>query len=526
MVKNKFNVHKVVLLHVSGLDPEFFHVNLHHPDSNKPITWTEKATEGPVTEFEHLKSFFNVMNVLKTGGDKHRLFSPVEAFLSLPLSNSEKIQNEKEVKSKNKSAPTLKPENYLLTPNDLRDGDYPLPSYLALNTTLEKDWIETKKQTIDPSTLRNMIAMDCEMVITTAGSELARISLVDEENEIVYDELVMPDNPITDYLTQYSGISAERLEGVSTKLIDVQKKLSELITYDTILVGHSLENDLKVLKFAHPFIIDTAKIYHHTRGPPFRPALKWLVHRWLARKIQNGGHTGHDSVEDATACMDLTNLKIKRGPGFGEFNQVSQSIFARLARHIVPQSSVVIDSEAVPGEASANTIIKVKTDNEVIRAVSEAIGKHNFVWTRLRAMEINHDKTSSGPDDNEDDGATIGDTPGVLDSPSSASTSLGGEKDEKVTEDGIREAVRSLDRSIAAIVDSLPTNTALIVASGHGNTQEVQRLQAKQKKFQQLYNSVELSSIPKEDQFLDEDQKLLQEAVNRARNGVCFLMVK
>ncbi|KAF9980766.1 hypothetical protein BGZ65_004704 [Modicella reniformis] len=92
MVKNKFNIHKVVLLHVSGLGPELFHVNLHHPASNKPITWTEKATEGPVTEFQHLKSFFNVMNVMKIGGDKHRIFSPVEMFLSLPLSNSEKIQ--------------------------------------------------------------------------------------------------------------------------------------------------------------------------------------------------------------------------------------------------------------------------------------------------------------------------------------------------------------------------------------------------------------------------------------------------
>lgn len=72
--------------------------------------------------------------------------------------------------------------------------------------------------------------------------------MLDESGKTIYDTLVMPDNPIVDYLTQYSGMTAERLEGVMTTLKDVQAELKKLVSYDNILVGHSLENDMKVLK--------------------------------------------------------------------------------------------------------------------------------------------------------------------------------------------------------------------------------------------------------------------------------------
>ena len=81
------------------------------------------------------------------------------------------------------------------------------------------------------------------------------MSLVDDEGAIIYDELVMPDNAVVDYLTQYSGMTEERLRGVTTKLADVQKRLQELITYDTILIGHSLENDMKVLKVGNRYVL-------------------------------------------------------------------------------------------------------------------------------------------------------------------------------------------------------------------------------------------------------------------------------
>jgi hypothetical protein len=43
-----------------------------------------------------------------------------------------------------------------------------------------------------------------------------------------------------------------------------------------------------------------------------QPALRVLAERFLNRTIQ-GGDKGHDSVEDARATMDLTQLKIQNG---------------------------------------------------------------------------------------------------------------------------------------------------------------------------------------------------------------------
>lgn len=155
-------------------------------------------------------------------------------------------------------------------------------------------------------------AMDCEMVYTIAGMELARVTVVGIDGRLVYDAYVRPDNEILDYNTRYSGITVRDMKNSSKTLKDVQNDLMGFINADTILIGHSLENDLRALKMVHYSVIDTAVAFPHYNGLPYRRSLKSLVSCFLRREIQNNGDKGHDSIEDSQACMDLMLWRVRK----------------------------------------------------------------------------------------------------------------------------------------------------------------------------------------------------------------------
>jgi RNA exonuclease 1 len=91
-----------------------------------------------------------------------------------------------------------------------------------------------------------------------------------------------------------------------------QEEFVGLVYKETILVGHSLENDLMALRISHGLIIDTAVLYKYNRGSRCKIALRVLTKKFLGWEIQNTG-SGHDSVEDARAALELAILKIKHG---------------------------------------------------------------------------------------------------------------------------------------------------------------------------------------------------------------------
>ncbi|CAJ0577774.1 unnamed protein product, partial [Mesorhabditis spiculigera] len=153
-------------------------------------------------------------------------------------------------------------------------------------------------------------ALDCEMVYTTWGPALARVTVVDFDDKVVLDKKILPRNAVVDANTKFSGLTIEELnrEGCSWK--EANKALDTIINNKTVLIGHSLESDLKAMRIVHRRVVDTSIVYPHKLGPTFKRPLRELVSEHLGKIIQEDV-TGHDSKEDASACMQLMLHKIR-----------------------------------------------------------------------------------------------------------------------------------------------------------------------------------------------------------------------
>lgn len=156
---------------------------------------------------------------------------------------------------------------------------------------------------------RKVFAMDGEMCFTTVGLELTEISLVDYNRQVVYRTLCKPSNPILDYNTKYTGLREGDLDGVAKTLPDVQRDLLDLISAETILVGHGLEHDLIQLKMFHGNIVDTVALYPHRYGLPRKNALRTIVKKKTGVDIQTG--PSHDCAEDARAALGLAKMYLR-----------------------------------------------------------------------------------------------------------------------------------------------------------------------------------------------------------------------
>ncbi|KAK3854096.1 hypothetical protein Pcinc_039402 [Petrolisthes cinctipes] len=175
------------------------------------------------------------------------------------------------------------------------DGDLQSSGCALATTHVSQNYNPNKLmgyvRTLPKDTKNNpgVYALDCEMCYTTNGCELTRITVVNPECGIVYEQLVKPDNPIIDYNTRFSGITESDMSDVHTTITDVQASLLTRFSDKTILIGHSLESDLHALKIIHDTVVDTSVVFPHKMGPPCKRALRNLASEYLKRIIQNDG---------------------------------------------------------------------------------------------------------------------------------------------------------------------------------------------------------------------------------------------
>ncbi|XP_076582912.1 RNA exonuclease 1 homolog [Chaetodon auriga] len=171
-------------------------------------------------------------------------------------------------------------------------------------------YVATFSKALPPDGNAGVFALDCEMCYTKQGLELTRVTVIDSEMKVIYDTFVKPESKVVDYNTRFSGVTEEDLESATISLRDVQAVLLSMFSAESILIGHSLESDLLALKLIHSSVVDTAIVFPHRLGLPYKRALKNLMADHLKRIIQDNVE-GHDSSEDASACMELMIWKIK-----------------------------------------------------------------------------------------------------------------------------------------------------------------------------------------------------------------------
>ncbi|OMO94614.1 hypothetical protein COLO4_16245 [Corchorus olitorius] len=89
-------------------------------------------------------------------------------------------------------------------------------------------WIVTKLSKDSQRMMRSsaMLAVDCEMVLCEDGTEaLVKVCVVDRDLQVKINEYVNPYKTVADYRTEITGIDAEKLEGVTRSMADIQSVL-------------------------------------------------------------------------------------------------------------------------------------------------------------------------------------------------------------------------------------------------------------------------------------------------------------
>ena len=166
-----------------------------------------------------------------------------------------------------------------------------------------------RPQPLGPSTdVTDVLALDCEMVgVGPFGVDscLASVSVVNDQGNQIFFSYAKPSRPVTDYRTKYSGVERHHLENAPPVAV-VQQQVRRLID-GHVIVGHSLENDFRVLGFSptRAMMRDTAHDVMRLLSRSGRPRkLRRIAWEFLGLVIQDS-EAGHDPLEDARAALLL-----------------------------------------------------------------------------------------------------------------------------------------------------------------------------------------------------------------------------
>ncbi|KAG1889870.1 hypothetical protein F4604DRAFT_1876618 [Suillus subluteus] len=325
IVKRKDAVHindvRDLILHIVADAPPPNWVKVEHPRS------IEKVVALLIPGI--LPSTFHACPT-RAPGDQTRMYSVLSEFFQCQVTPQEKAKRQAQRAS-------ITPALYMLTLKEMIENEYPVPSYMA--DVFEKEVSEESLLLLPADKLESKIyAIDCEMCLTEDGKELTRVCMIDYESGIVvYDKLVKPPKPVTDYMTKWSGITESLLASATTTVAEVQAQIMPILA----------------------------------------------PKEWTDIHSSRGADSGHDPEEDARACIDLLRAKLRYGPSYGD-------VWGGQAGRGGPGSvrSVVVDhgNPGVMHGSKASSNVPCTSDEEVLNGLLQAIPAHEFAFGRFTGV--------------------------------------------------------------------------------------------------------------------------------------------
>jgi len=209
-------------------------------------------------------------------------------------------------------------------------GRLKLEKYPLEDTAVEEEYHATPRHNLSVPK-RKAVVLDCEMVGCAAchegkdggrgDDEVVALSVIDFfTGEVIINSLVEPQRPVEDWRSAITGVtqaimSAAVARGKALQGREgVRAQLWQHVDENTVLVGHSLNFDLKALRVLHTKIVDSAiltaePVFGKTKRLGRMAGLQRLCRELLGLRIRGGASASagvsHDSLEDVLAAREL-----------------------------------------------------------------------------------------------------------------------------------------------------------------------------------------------------------------------------
>ena len=123
---------------------------------------------------------------------------------------------------------------------------------------------------------------------------------------VLLDSFVKPKERVTNFLTEVSGITPQRIKFAPT-LDELRTKIDQILD-NKLIIGHSIHNDFQALEFtqAQQKMVRDISTFREYMYNGKKTKLQTLAQDFLKISIQGGDH---NSIEDARATLALYRLK-------------------------------------------------------------------------------------------------------------------------------------------------------------------------------------------------------------------------